>query len=242
MMECGIIRDLMPSYVDGLTSEESGRAVEEHVQECAECRDFLNAMKAELESEKHPKIDEIQAKTEIKAFKKLKKVMDRVVVGSIAGVLLVATFLWGFYEDAFLYRKSAMSGDVKVSYENTDGVVRIGFLPKKENVYIEGGMGVSYDETSGEMLTNASGSVRAHLTLVSCGIGPVRKAYDQGYRKREVYINYVFLEDGTVIYLDEYGECERVNENDILTVEFGDKEVEVALKELRTEAGIEKLK
>ena len=67
MMECGIIRDLMPSYVDGLTSEESSRAVEEHVQECAECRDFLNAMKEDLESEKYPKIDEVQVKTEIKA-------------------------------------------------------------------------------------------------------------------------------------------------------------------------------
>ena len=75
MMECGIIRDLMPSYVDGLTSEESGRAVEEHVQECAECRDFLHAMKADLESEKYLKIDEVQAETEIKSLKILKNVI-----------------------------------------------------------------------------------------------------------------------------------------------------------------------
>lgn len=241
MMECGIIRDLMPSYVDGLTSEESDRAVEEHVQECAECRDFLHAMKAELESEKYMKIDEAQAKTEIKAFKKLKKVMDRTIFGSIVAVLFVAVFMWGFYEEAFLFRKSAMSGDVKVTYENTDGVVRIGFVPKKENVSLEGWMGKGYDESSGNALTNASGSVRQHLTLVRCGISPVRNAYEKGYG-REVYLNYVFLDDGTVIYLDEYGECERVNEEDVLTVEFGDKEAEVTLKELRTEAGVEKLR
>ena len=50
------------------------------------------------------------------------------------------------------------------------------------------------------------------------------------------------MDDGTVIYLNEYDECERVSENDILTVEFGDKSVEVMLKELRTEAGAEKLR
>lgn len=236
MMQCNIIRDLFPNYIDGLTSEESCRAVEEHVQECAECRDFLNAMKAELESEKYPKIDEIQAKTEIKAFKKLKKVMDRAVFGTIAAVLLIAVIAWGFYENAFLFRKSAMSGDVEVTYENTDGVVRIGFLPKKENVYIEGWMG-SLSDSSGETLVNASGRERDCLTLVSCGISPLRKEYE-----RDFYLTYVFLEDGTVIYPNKYGENIRADENDILTVEFADKTVEFSLNELRTKAGIEKLK
>ena len=241
MMECGIIRDLMPSYVDGLTSEESGRAVEEHVQECAECRDFLYAMKAELESEKYLKIDEVQAEAEIKAFKKLKKViMNRTVFGVIVAVLLVVIILWGFYEDAFLFRKGVMSGDVRVTYENTGGVVRIGFVPKKDNVRLEGWMGTAYDESSEEVLTNASGSVRECLTLVSCGIGPLRKSY--GLDRENFYLDYVFLDDGTVIYRNEYGENERVNENDILTVEFEDKTVEIPIKELRTEAGIEKLR
>lgn len=240
MMECGIIRDLMPSYVDGLTSEESGRAVEEHVQECAECRDFLHAMKAELESEKYPNIDRVQAETEIKAFKKLKKViMNRTVFGAIVAVLLVVIMLWGFYKDTFLSRKSVLSGDVKVTYENTGGVVRIGFVSKKDNVRLEGWMGTFHEESSEEVLTNASGSVRESLSLVVSRISPVRKGYDMD---RNFCLDYVFLDDGTVIYLNEYGENERVNENDILTVEFEDKTVEIPIKELRTEAGIEKLR
>lgn len=241
MMDCGIIRDLMPSYVDGLTCEESGRSVEEHVQECAECRDFLYAMKAELEEERHPKIDGAQAEREIMAFKKLKKViMNRTIVGVVAAVLLVAMILWGSYEDAFLFRKSAMSGDVRVTYENTGGVVRIGFLPKKDNVRLEGWMSTAYDESSGEALKNESGRERDSLLLVSCGIGPLRKSH--GLDREYFYLDYVFLDDGTVIYLNEYGENERVSENDILTVEFGDKSVEIPIKELRTEAGAEKLR
>ena len=69
----------------------------------------------------------------------------------------------------------------------------------------------------------------------------MRREFDKG-SDRNFYVSYVFLDDGTVIYLNEYGECERVSENDILTVEFGDKSVEVMLKELRTEAGAEKLR
>ena len=34
-MKCEIIRDLLPSYVDGLTSEESNREITAHVAECA---------------------------------------------------------------------------------------------------------------------------------------------------------------------------------------------------------------
>ena len=44
-MKCEIIRDLFPSYIDGLTSEESNEAVEEHLEKCKECRDYLEAMK-----------------------------------------------------------------------------------------------------------------------------------------------------------------------------------------------------
>ncbi|MFQ7549709.1 MAG: zf-HC2 domain-containing protein [Blautia marasmi] len=33
-MKCEIIRDLLPSYVDGLTSRESDRAIEEHLKGC----------------------------------------------------------------------------------------------------------------------------------------------------------------------------------------------------------------
>ena len=33
-----------PSYIDGLTSEESNEAVEEHLEKCKECRDYLETI------------------------------------------------------------------------------------------------------------------------------------------------------------------------------------------------------
>ncbi len=46
--DCNIIRDLMPLVIDRAASEESRRAVEEHIASCAECRKQYEAMKAEL--------------------------------------------------------------------------------------------------------------------------------------------------------------------------------------------------
>jgi len=45
---CAVIKDLLPSYIDGLTSEDSDRMIEEHLSECAECTELLNSMKAGL--------------------------------------------------------------------------------------------------------------------------------------------------------------------------------------------------
>ena len=40
-IDCGIVQDLIPSYVDGVCSEASKQCVEEHIKECEECRTFL---------------------------------------------------------------------------------------------------------------------------------------------------------------------------------------------------------
>lgn len=45
-MECEIIRDLMPLYAEKIASVKSGEAVEEHLQECAECRRIYENMLA----------------------------------------------------------------------------------------------------------------------------------------------------------------------------------------------------
>lgn len=45
--QCPIIRDLLPSYIDGLCSDESKRFVEGHLAECAACTNEYTAMKAD---------------------------------------------------------------------------------------------------------------------------------------------------------------------------------------------------
>ncbi|MBR6678345.1 MAG: zf-HC2 domain-containing protein, partial [Oscillospiraceae bacterium] len=44
-MKCEIIKDLLPSYIDELTSEVSNEAVEQHLSECESCRSYYEQMK-----------------------------------------------------------------------------------------------------------------------------------------------------------------------------------------------------
>ena len=41
---CDLIRDLLPLYQDGVCSEESRAAVEEHLRECPSCRAYQTAL------------------------------------------------------------------------------------------------------------------------------------------------------------------------------------------------------
>lgn len=77
---CEIIKDLMPIYCDGICSEASKAAVEEHTSECAECFEKLKKMKKES-------VRIITDSDEEKANKKvIKKVKRKIIVKRIIAV------------------------------------------------------------------------------------------------------------------------------------------------------------
>ncbi|WP_277584750.1 anti-sigma factor family protein [Psychrobacillus antarcticus] len=43
-MNCNIIKDLMPSYIDRICSEETIKLVEDHIERCEECKVWLDTM------------------------------------------------------------------------------------------------------------------------------------------------------------------------------------------------------
>ena len=43
-LTCGVVRDLLPSYVEGLTSPESNAAVERHLSGCPDCAQLRTAL------------------------------------------------------------------------------------------------------------------------------------------------------------------------------------------------------
>jgi len=45
-MNCSIVKDLIPLYIDGCCSEESEKVVEEHIKNCDDCKKLFEDMKA----------------------------------------------------------------------------------------------------------------------------------------------------------------------------------------------------
>lgn len=48
MKECKIIRDLFPSYMDGLTAESTNQYIQEHLNNCEDCKKVLETMQKDI--------------------------------------------------------------------------------------------------------------------------------------------------------------------------------------------------
>ena len=44
-IKCEMIQDILPLYVDGLTSDVTNQEIEEHIAECEVCKAMLNHMR-----------------------------------------------------------------------------------------------------------------------------------------------------------------------------------------------------
>ncbi len=82
-IDCNIIRDLFPSYVDKLTSDESNAAIEEHINGCPECKEILADMQA---AANHVKTQNM----EIDFLKKNKRKAQKNIV--VTATILIALF------------------------------------------------------------------------------------------------------------------------------------------------------
>ena len=45
-LPCEVVRDLLPTYADGLTGEKTNALMGAHLETCSDCRAALDAMRA----------------------------------------------------------------------------------------------------------------------------------------------------------------------------------------------------
>lgn len=85
-MECKIIKDLFPSYIDGLTNETTNQYIEEHLNNCEKCKKVLEDMKKEIKLDTTKK-DSKEVKY-IKKFNKKMKILKMIIIGILLIILL----------------------------------------------------------------------------------------------------------------------------------------------------------
>lgn len=115
-LTCGVVRDLLPSYVEGLLSEESREAVERHLAGCPECAGRRDAM---TEPEEIPP----NTVREVDFLKRVKKKNHRRVVLAVlitfAAVLAVALL------KIFVIGTPVQGSSVSCSSVEEDGVLHL---------------------------------------------------------------------------------------------------------------------
>lgn len=85
--KCEIVQDLLPMYVEGLTSPGSNKFIEEHTASCAECATYLDYLQTDLAIE-HPSISlsEQEDQALVKDIKK--RLQNRTFIFTFIGLLM----------------------------------------------------------------------------------------------------------------------------------------------------------
>ena len=92
---CGIIKDLLPLYIDDVCNEESKEAVEAHLSECENCRNYYESMKTpEGFIEKNiDNSEDLKMADSLKNVKK--KIIKKRIIASVVSVLVVIGIIFG---------------------------------------------------------------------------------------------------------------------------------------------------
>lgn len=101
MNHCKIVEDLLPLYLDGLTSPETVEYIQEHLESCAACSEIYQRMKSNTLREKEPHQHDFK--------KALRRSKLRIALGAIACFLLavgIAAYL--IWEVGFLAPRRVM--------------------------------------------------------------------------------------------------------------------------------------
>jgi len=115
-LDCRIVQDLLPTYIEGLTSEVTNKTLEEHLSSCAECKAVLHTMTNEMKE-----MNRVPQK-QINFLKKIKR--RQWIIAACSVVVAVTIFASVFY---FISQRqfAVPSSEVKISevYQMKDGSV-----------------------------------------------------------------------------------------------------------------------
>ena len=70
--KCGIIKDLLPLYVDHVCSDESKELIDEHLLECEKCKSYMDSLR-ESQDVEDVAYDEEKERRKVKMMLGMKK-------------------------------------------------------------------------------------------------------------------------------------------------------------------------
>lgn len=84
--ECKLVKDLLPSYLDKITDEVTNKFVEEHIEQCEDCKKILKSMGEETI------LDKVKEGKKINYLKKVKRT-QRMTIFFILLIMIIIIFI-----------------------------------------------------------------------------------------------------------------------------------------------------
>lgn len=202
-INCNIIKDLLPSYIDDISSKETTQLVEEHLIECENCKKILDEMKKEI------RISSVDEKMAIKTF--FKKIYKKRIVAIILSIT-ITLFLVIFV--GFVFNKK----DFIMQYE--EDLISVEEIEKGK--FIANVNTINYNTCQLILEENYDGTIDVYVTLFQSfmdklfakedakSFGCVPKCY-KNYIDENVDVNWLWENARGKIVLDTHNNVEIAN-------------------------------
>ena len=220
-MKCEIIKDLLASYVDELTSTESNEEIELHLEYCPECQEYLREIRKDIE------VDKAGNKEEIEIFIKVKEKTVQTIICVVMILAVIVAIIYGRWESYYHNGRSIKSDEVKISLKEEDGIQMLVFEPKDDDVIFLIGYPMN-EEINGKMPVQT-------FSFIKYNKHPeINAMNDSNYK-------FYMLDEDTIMDLDSYPNILDYSEDDFFAVEFDDCVKTIKISDL-VDGNIESLK
>lgn len=213
-MNHNIFKDLVPNYIEHLTSKETNKQMEHHIEHCEECRLFFNNMKQELTIETRQELK--NEEQSIDAFKKVRIKNRKKIVTIILTLLAAFILIMISYYFLFIHMWLADSKDIQTTVTHQGNTVTMIF--KTEN--------------------------KDHYLILPSSERPAKGYEDSllVYEKRNDFskiatvlqkgtsLTYTFINENTLLLPN--GKEHKLTDSDIIQIKYKDKIQKIPLKEL----------
>ena len=137
-LKCEIVRDLLPNYIEGLTSVETNDTVFRHMEGCEECKKLHDKLKADMAVPKLEKKDLLRL---LRAIRKAR--LTQIILAVLGGAIVT----WGvvFLMGSGLSVVSPEEIQVQNIYRLSDGSVVVAYkVPGLDNRMLAGNSGIQW--------------------------------------------------------------------------------------------------
>lgn len=114
--DCKIVQDLLPNYIDKLTSNETNQYIEEHINDCKDCKKILDVMQKDIQIE--------EKKLEKKKVKYIKKYNRRLKILKISllSIVFILVVLFAVFPGRNMVIIASLKDKAEISNQKSDNM------------------------------------------------------------------------------------------------------------------------
>jgi Putative zinc-finger len=211
-MNHNVFKDLVPSYIEHLTSEETNKQMRVHIDQCKDCRDYLREMQEDWRSENV--LDQAKEDRNVDYLKKVRSKNRKKMLTIVTSLLSLFLILILGYYLLFIRMWIADANDVETTVQTQGNTVTLTFTPKQDNRYLLlRKEQVNQDYTDNMIVYEMREDLTSPENL-----------------KDGINITYTFLDENTLI-LDN-GKEKKLNDDDKISIQYKDRTKDIPLKDL----------